>query len=101
MRTTLCSVLFLMLVLPAFSQSDRGTITGTVTDPAGSVIPNAAITARNADTGAQYDTVTTPTGNYTLAQLPAGNYSINVKFAGFSDFDTDRRPSGCRSDDAY
>jgi hypothetical protein len=76
----------LLAVLPLFAQSDRGTITGTVSDPAGAVIPAASIQAVNADTGSTYDTVTTQTGNYTLAQLPAGIYRLAFKAAGFSDF---------------
>ena len=42
----------------AYAQGDRGTITGTVSDPAGAMIPNAAIEAKNLQTGAVYQTVT-------------------------------------------
>ena len=44
--------------MAAFAQSDRGTITGTVQDPAGGVIPTAAVVARHAETGSQYQTTT-------------------------------------------
>ncbi len=67
----------------AFAQSDRGTITGTVTDPAGAVIGGAAIKAKNTATGMEYPTVTTNTGNYTLAQLPTGPYELTVSMSGF------------------
>src|SRR5579864_838007 len=66
-----------------FAQSDRGNITGTVTDPAGAVVVNAPIEARNVNTGAIYQAATTETGNYTLAQLPAGPYELTVTAAGF------------------
>ena len=52
MRFSVCIFLGLLLLVPlAFAQSDRGTITGTVTDPAGAMIPNAAIEAKNTQTG--------------------------------------------------
>src|ERR1035441_10686157 len=76
----------LLLAAAATAQCDRGTITGTVTDQAAAVIPNAAIIATNAETGARFDTVTTGTGNYTLPQLPAGEYNLSVSAAGFSTF---------------
>ncbi|MEP6961591.1 MAG: carboxypeptidase-like regulatory domain-containing protein, partial [Acidobacteriota bacterium] len=62
---------FLLAVVCAFAQGDRGTITGTAADPAGAVVANAQVSVRNTDTGAVYQTTTTETGNYTLAQLPA------------------------------
>jgi hypothetical protein len=76
----------LILVLPIFAQSDRGTITGTVLDPTGGIIAKAAITAHNTETGAEYETVATGTGNYTLAQLPAGLYELDVESTGFKRF---------------
>ena len=45
-------VLLGISILPLFGQSDRGTITGTVTDPTGAVVSNAKITATNGSTGA-------------------------------------------------
>jgi len=70
----------------ALAQNDRGTITGTVADPAGAVVANAGIQARNTETGALYDAATTETGNYTLAQLPAGQYELSVTVAGFKKY---------------
>ena len=67
-----------LVAFAALAQSDRGTITGTIADPTGAVIAKASITARNTDTGSQYETVATGTGNYTLAQLPAGTYELSV-----------------------
>ncbi len=70
----------------AFAQGDRGTITGTVTDPTGSVIANAAIEVSNAETGVVYKTDTTATGNYTIVQVPAGTYGMTVTAAGFKKY---------------
>jgi len=67
-----------------FAQSDRGTITGTVSDPANAVVPGAAVVAKNMETGAQAQTVTTATGNFTLASLQAGTYEVSVEAPGFN-----------------
>ena len=67
-----------------FGQGDRGTITGTVTDPASAIVPSAKVTARNTDTGATYETVSTATGNYTLPSLPVGTYDLTVEAPGFN-----------------
>ncbi len=69
-----------------FAQNDRGTITGSVTDPAGAVIPNASITVFNAETGAEFKTNTTGTGNYTIPSLVVGKYSVTVEVTGFKKF---------------
>src|SRR5215813_1849008 len=70
----------------AFAQSDRGTITGTVSDSTGAVIPGVAIEAKNLQTGAAYQAGSSETGNYTLAQLPAGNYELSASLPGFRKF---------------
>src|ERR1035438_5976098 len=83
MRIAVCAAIF---TIAAFAQSDRGTITGTVTDASRAVVPGAAVLATNTETDAKYPTVTTPTGNYTLAQLPVGLYEVTVTAAGFGGF---------------
>src|ERR1700722_8856385 len=76
----------LLVVSAAFAQSDRGTITGTVSDPAGAVIASATIEARNTGTGAVYPTASSGTGNYTIPQLPAGTYDLSVTVPGFKKY---------------
>ncbi len=70
----------------AFAQSDRGSITGTVVDPDGGVVPGATVVAENPENGARYETVTTQTGNYTLSQVPVGSYNLNIELPGFGRF---------------
>src|SRR5437016_4022294 len=86
MRTVLTAAVLLVLAQSAWAQSDRGTITGAISDPADAVVPNAAITAINSETGARFETASTATGNYTLVQLPAGVYNLEVVSPGFSKF---------------
>jgi hypothetical protein len=68
------------------AQTDRGTITGTVTDENGGVIPGASVVAVHAETGAKYESVSTSTGNYSLPQVPVGTYNLTVELAGFGRF---------------
>ena len=87
MRILTLILLFSMLFSMAlFAQSDRGTITGTITDAAGGVVANASVEARQVGTGAVYQAGTSATGNYTISQLPAGNYEMTVTLAGFKKF---------------
>jgi hypothetical protein len=79
--------LYLICALAAFAQGDRGTITGTVTDPTGAVVPNASISVTDTDTSATYQVGTSSTGNYTLANLPVGPYVLTVQAAGFKKFE--------------
>jgi hypothetical protein len=86
MRAGLFFALTFLTAVTAIAQSDRGTITGTVLDPAGAIIPNAAVEARNTATGSVYPVATSATGNYTIAQLPVGAYELSVTVAGFKKF---------------
>jgi hypothetical protein len=83
MRFAVTAWLIVCLALAANAQSDRGTLTGTVSDPTGALIPAAALSLRNSETGATYASRTTETGNYTLPSLPAGTYELTVERPGF------------------
>jgi len=87
MRSILITLTCLLILCgTALAQSDRGTITGTVTDPAGAFIPAAPIEAKNSASGALYQVQSSTTGNYTLAQLPPGTYQISVSAPGFKQY---------------
>src|SRR5689334_23023100 len=84
---TLTGLAGLFLVCGAgFAQSDRGTITGGISDPAGAVVASATVEAKNTSTDALYQVASTSTGNYTLSQLPAGTYELTVTVPGFKKF---------------
>ena len=76
-------VAVLALVLPAFGQSDRGTLTGTVKDSTGAVIPGASVTATHVATNVTSSTITTDNGLYSIPALPAGIYKVRVELSGF------------------
>jgi len=86
MRLKLVSASTILFALTALAQSDRGTITGTVVDPAGAVVASAAIEATNVDTGSVFPVASSSTGNYTIAELPAGTYVLNVTVQGFKKY---------------
>src|SRR5579863_5123248 len=86
MRWKLVSLSTILFALTAFAQSDRGTITGTIVDPAGAVVAGATIEATNVDTGSIFPVASSSTGNYTIAELPAGNYVLNVTVSGFKKY---------------
>src|SRR5438128_6822185 len=83
MRSLHLAASCVLLAAAIYAQSDRGTITGAVSDPASAIVPNAVVIATNTATGAISRTVTTATGNYTLASLPAGSYDLSVEAPGF------------------
>jgi hypothetical protein len=76
---------FLLASFGLFAQSDRGTITGTVADPAGAVVASAAIEVRNVQTGAVYQVGSSATGNY-VVQVPTGAYEMSVTTPGFKKY---------------
>ena len=83
MRSFAFSLAIISLPTVIFGQSDRGTITAQSQYPAGAVVPNAAIEAKNTQTGVAYSGATSATGNYTLLQLPSGPYELSVNRSRF------------------
>lgn len=67
-----------------FGQNVTGTISGTVVDAKGGVVPNAAVSVINADQNVAIRTVTTDDrGQYVAALLPVGRYNISIEAQGF------------------
>ena len=80
-----CLAVFLMLLCSSlFGQNISGTITGTVRDSSGAVVPNASITITNTDQNAVvFHANSNPAGQYTAPFLPVGNYSVTAEASGF------------------
>jgi hypothetical protein len=69
------------------AQEVYATLTGSVSDSTGAVVPGASVLVHSNDTNTDSRTVTTDTsGNYTITNLPAGNYTVTVKSSGFKAF---------------
>src|SRR5689334_12448280 len=94
LRTVMTSVLvtgfLLCFMTTAYSQgTNLGTIRGTVTDPNGAVIPNAAVQVTDKATGISRDVTTDSDGNYEVAALKPGIYKISVTATGFKTTEMD------------
>ena len=85
MRSKLVAAILLLAGATAFAQSNQGTITGAISDPAGAVIAAAQIQVKNSETGVVYNGGTSSTGNYVIV-VPAGTYEITVNVPGFKKF---------------
>jgi hypothetical protein len=66
--------------------ADAGSISGTVKDPSGSLVPNASVTLREVNEGISHQTVTNVRGYYTLPVLPVGRYELDVQASGFQSY---------------
>ncbi|MEN6602748.1 MAG: carboxypeptidase-like regulatory domain-containing protein, partial [Bryobacteraceae bacterium] len=64
-------------------QNVTGTIVGTVTDSSGAVVSGAAVSVVNEGTNIEYKAATTATGEYVVANLPPGTYSVKAELQGF------------------
>ncbi len=79
---------FLMLVAALLATSSAlaqstATLQGTVTDSKGAVLPNATVVVRNRNTSTERTTQTDSDGNYQVAALPVGVYTVEVRVEGF------------------
>ncbi len=68
------------------AQTALATITGTVNDPSGAVVANAPISVRNLENGQVFTGSSSTTGNFTVSQLPIGDYDLTVAVAGFKTY---------------
>jgi len=76
------SVLF-FLQPQLWAQVDRGTITGTVTDNTGAVVPGVQVMAIQVETNTKYTSVSNGLGIYSVLNLPIGTYSVSFDKQGF------------------
>ena len=76
--------LVLLSIAPiAVAQLPTATILGVVKDSSGAVVPEAALTARNVETGQARTTVSEANGSYRFSALPVGQYELRVEHPGF------------------
>jgi hypothetical protein len=68
---------------PTFAQTNKATITGTITDPNGAVVKDATVTATNVATGETRTATTSDDGTYSIPALDPGEYRVRIEGAGF------------------
>jgi hypothetical protein len=84
-----CLFLFFTTALPIAAWGQTGvtaTISGTVTDQSGAALPGATVTVTNIDTNIARKITALDNGNYTVAQLPPGKYTLTVDQTGFKSY---------------
>jgi len=95
----------LLLLVVGFSASQAwaqsvvsGEIDGTVTDPAGAVVPNATVSLGSSETGTNESTTTGSNGTFRFALVKPGSYTLTVSVGGFR---TAKNHCGCFSRSGY
>src|ERR1051325_6545354 len=86
-NTVLLILLLVIFVLSrswAVGQSASATLSGTVEDQSGAVIPNASVTIENVGTSLRRQTTTNGNGHFTLPLLPPATYTLRIDSQGFS-----------------
>ena len=61
-----------------------GNVSGVITDPSGAVVPGAAVTLRNVNTGEMRSAVSSTSGLYQFVSLAPGRYELTTTMSGFS-----------------
>src|ERR1051325_1321111 len=81
----LCGICATSVLLTASLFGQTTSLTGTVSDPTGAVIPNAIINIVSVDTGFQREDKSDNQGRYTMESIPPGTYKLTAKASGFTD----------------
>ncbi len=76
-------LIFVLLAAVCFGQTNTGRIEGTVQDASGAVVPNAKITAVNEQTQIKSEATANADGNFVIAAVQAGPYTVTVEASGF------------------
>lgn len=83
MRFVISLMILVLLSITVIGQTNRGGISGTVSDAKGGVIPGASVTIKNIGTGQEQTVITTEDGNFTLNSLEPVFYSVTVTAGNF------------------
>jgi hypothetical protein len=79
----LAAALAALFSVAAWSQTQLATVSGTITDPSGAVVPGVGVTIVSQGTGLKRSALTDTAGEYRFAGLPTGNYSLRIEKTGF------------------
>jgi len=76
-------LLTLLVVATANSQTFRGAINGSVTDPSGAAVAGATVKATESATGLEHTTTTSTDGQFAIQDIPLGFYKVSITATGF------------------
>jgi hypothetical protein len=65
------------------TESKTAALTGTILDPIGAIISNAEVVLKNESTKKEFSATTSEEGEFSIPVLPAGKYTLRVKYPGF------------------
>jgi hypothetical protein len=77
----------LLFCYSAFGQNANGTLTGTVLDPSGAVIPGATVIMKNDTSGDERRTVTNSDGFFSINAVQVGDYTVSIQAQGFEHYE--------------
>ena len=80
---TLSAILAAFMAVSSWSQTQLATVSGTITDTSGAVVPGVSVTIVSQGTGLKRRVLTDTAGEYRFAGLPTGNYSLRIEKPGF------------------
>jgi hypothetical protein len=83
MRAIRITAVILLCVFGAVAQTNKGAISGVVSDPNGAAVPGATVTVTNMGTGQKVTVVTTDSGSFTVQSLDPVTYNVLVEAKGF------------------
>ena len=92
LRKSACALALLLFCLAfgaanaAAQSTTQGAVGGTVKDPQGAVVSNAAVTVRNEETNKEVSATTDDEGRFRVVQLDPGNYTVVISATGFAGF---------------
>lgn len=85
-KLTSCLIVLVLVVfseLNTGAQVTSGSITGSVVDPVGAVVPSATVVVKNNATGTERSTMTNANGQFNVTALEPGTYMVSVEGTGF------------------
>lgn len=82
-RMNATALLALLWCTAPVSAQTTGSVSGTIKDNSGAIVPGAAVTVENLETRASRTTSTDDAGRYEIALLPPGRYLIRAELQGF------------------
>ncbi len=86
MRLLLSLLFSALFAAVAFGQTGAGSLSGSLLGPSKAPLPRMTVEAKNVATGTYYKAISSPKGEYTFSQLPAGTYEVTVLSVLFTPF---------------
>lgn len=84
---TLATLVVIALPIALFAQNTFATLTGSIVDQSGAVLPGVVVVATDRDRRVKHEVKTDGAGRFEIVGLPQGGYSLQASLPGFQSFD--------------